>query len=92
MPAEVGQPSAEQEQPAERERVPVGHPRHLPTSEPEVRPDGRQGDVHDRQVEHDDELHRADQCEDPALAAKLVGLHRTPKSMRTHWFAATVGT
>ena len=55
---DVGDPPAEQQEAAEEERVGAHDPLQVLLREPEVGLDGRQGDVHDRDVEHDHELHR----------------------------------
>jgi hypothetical protein len=61
-PAEqVGSAPAEQEQPAEGERVGGHHPLQVGEGEAEVGLDRRQRHVHDRNVEHDHELRRAEE-------------------------------
>ena len=58
---EVTQPAAEQEEAAVGEEVPVDDPGQGRLGELQVRPDGRQRDAHDRDVEHD---HQACQAKD----------------------------
>ena len=53
---DVAHPAPEQEQAAERERVAVDHPLQALGAEAEVGLDGRQRDIHDRDVEDDHEL------------------------------------
>ncbi len=54
---EVGRAAAEEEEAAEDQRVGADHPLEVLLREPEVELDRRQRDVHDRDVEHDHELH-----------------------------------
>ena len=60
---DVGDPPAEQEEASEEERVGAHDPLEALPREPEVGLDGRKGDVHDRDVEHDHELHAEEQSE-----------------------------
>ena len=67
---EVTEPSAEQEEAAEGEQVGVHDPGERGLGEAEVGPDRRQGDVHDRRVEHDHQRAGAeDEEREPPLAA-----------------------
>ena len=59
-PQHVGGPPAEQQEAAEHERVGADHPLQVLLGEPEVDLDGRQRDVHDRDVEDHHELHDAE--------------------------------
>jgi hypothetical protein len=61
---EVGGAAAEQQEPAEHQRVGVDHPLQVRRRELEVVLDRRQRDVHDRGVEDDHELREADQHQD----------------------------
>ena len=61
---EVAGAAAEQQEPAEDERVGVDDPLQVGLGQPEIGLDRRQRDVHDRRVEHDHELGEADQDED----------------------------
>ncbi len=77
MPVQVAQPSAEQEEAAEREQIGVHDPGERGLREAEIVLDRRQGDVHDRRVEHDHEIAEAeDEEREPALAA--VEAHAAP--------------
>jgi hypothetical protein len=59
-PAEdVGEPAAEEQEPTEEERVGADHPLQVLLREAQVDLDRREGHVHDRDVEDDHELHRA---------------------------------
>ena len=53
---QIGEPSAEQEEAAEEDRVGGDHPLEALLGEIQVVLDRRQRDVHDRHVEHDHEL------------------------------------
>ena len=66
---QIGRPAAQQEEAAEDERVRADDPLQVLLREPEVGLDGRQRDVHDRDVEDDHELHREDEPEcEPLLS------------------------
>src|SRR3712207_6883551 len=54
------EPPREQQEPAERERVGVDHPRERRLREAEILADRRQGDVHDRDVEDDQQVAQAE--------------------------------
>ena len=72
---EVGEAPAEEEEASEDERVGGDHPLQVLLREPEVGLDRGQRDVDDRDVEHDHELHHAEQQQRDPLAP--VGLaHR----------------
>ena len=73
MPEAVGEPSAEQEQPAERQHVGRDHPGERCGVEVELRAERGQGDVDDRGVEHDEELGEGEHGErPPAVGAARV--------------------
>ena len=66
---QVGRAPAEEQEAAEDERVGADHPLQVRLREAEVVLDRREGHVHDRDVEHDHELHDAEerQCEPFAI-------------------------
>ena len=69
LAVEVAEPPAEQEEPAVGEHVGVDHPHQRAVGEAEAALDRRQRDVHDRGVEHDHELARAQHVQgEPSLA------------------------
>ena len=69
-PAEqVGHAPAEQQEAAEDQHVGVHHPGQVVLGEVEVLADRGQGDVHDRRVEHHDELNRGEEGEGEGLGA-----------------------
>ena len=72
---EVGDPAAEQQQAAERERVGGDDPLALVVGEAEVLLGGGERDVDDRHVEHDQQLGDADDREDQP-AAVVMGICR----------------
>ena len=75
------EPAAEEQQPAEGQRVRVHDPRERVLGEPEIGADRRQRDVHDRRVEHDHEVAQTEDVErEPACAA--VHFHRSPRLLR----------
>ena len=61
---QVGQPAAEQQQAAERQRVGGDHPLPVHGSEVQRPLRGRQRDVHHRQIQHHHELCQADHAQD----------------------------
>jgi hypothetical protein len=67
---QVSGPPAQQQQPAERQRVGVDHPLQARTGKPERTLDVRQSDVDDRRVQHHHQLrgrdHRQGQAKPPA--------------------------
>ena len=65
-PEQVGHPAPEEQEPAEQEPVGDDHPLQRALADVEVLLDGRQGHVHDRDVEHDHELRGARQGQDHA--------------------------
>ena len=74
MAEEVAEPPAEQQEAAERQQVGVDDPRQRRLAEAEVLADRGQGDVHDRRVEDDHEIARAEHDQrEPAGA--VVHLH-----------------
>jgi hypothetical protein len=64
---EVGGTAAEEQESAEDERVRADHPLQVLLRESEVGLNRRQGDVHDRDVEHDHELDDAEKRQRPPL-------------------------
>ena len=75
-PEEVGRATAEEQEAAEEQRVGADDPLQVLLREAEVGLDRGQSDVHDRDVEHDHELHRAEEREPDPLAS----------SRSHHWF------
>ena len=65
---QVGRAPAEQQEAAEDERVGADHPLEVLLREAEVDLDRGQGDVHDRDVEDDHELHDAEERQRQPLA------------------------
>ncbi len=72
VPVEIAEPPTEQQEAAEGEQVGVDDPRKRRLGEPEVGPDRRQRDVHDRRVEHD---HQGAGAEDEECEPALAGVH-----------------
>ena len=72
VPVEITEPPTEQQEAAEGEQVGVDDPRKRRLGEPEVGPDRRQRDVHDRRVEHD---HQGAGAEDEECEPALAGVH-----------------
>ena len=68
---QVGDPAAEQQQAAERERVGGDDPLALVVGEPELLLGGGERDVDDRHVEHDQQLGDADDDEDHPAAVVM---------------------
>ena len=60
---QIGQSTAEQDQPASREHVAVDHPGQAGPTESEVVLDVREGDIHHGDVEHQHELDQSDDAE-----------------------------
>jgi hypothetical protein len=78
---QVAQPSAQEEEPAEREQVGVHHPGQGGLREAEILADGRERDVHDRRVEHDHDVRQAEQVQrEPAFPC--VERHEPPQRAR----------
>ena len=76
-PAEqVGGAATEQDQPAESERVGRDHPLEIGDRDAQVRLDGRQRDVHHRDVEDEHELRCAQQGQDHPRPAIHCGIGR----------------
>src|SRR5262249_7280085 len=71
----VGEPAAEQQEAAERQRVGVDDPREVVLVEVERAPDRRQRDVDDRGVEDDHELRQGEEREREQLVAPGGGGH-----------------
>ena len=89
LPEEVAQPPAQQQEAAEREQVGVDHPGERGLREAEVVPDRREGDVHDRHIQHDHQVAEAeDDQREPACAAG--GRHTRPPVSVFPWFLVIV--
>ena len=90
LPEQVAQPSAEQQEAAEREQVGVDHPGERSLREAEIVPNSRERDVHDRAVEHDHQVAEAEDVErKPATAAGCR--HTRPlRSLVFPWFLVIV--
>jgi hypothetical protein len=80
---QIAEAAAEQEEAAERQQVGVDHPGERRRREPEVLPNRRQRDVHDRRVEND---HQVAQAQDDQREPAGASIHRhqslPPKSVR----------
>lgn len=87
---EVAQPSAEQQQAAEGERVGGDHPLPVGVGDAQVPLRRRQRDVHDGDVEDDHELGDGDDHQHPPAAAVRVLM--TGGGLRRHWSAFRRGT
>jgi hypothetical protein len=72
-PHQIGDPAAEEQETAEGQHVRVDHPGEARQREVKTAPDRRQSDVHDRRVEHDDELGHCQQRERPPAAINVTG-------------------
>ena len=59
MAEEIAQPSAQQQKAAEGQQIGVHDPDQRGLGEAEIGPDRRQGDVHDRGIQHDHEVAEA---------------------------------
>jgi len=70
-PERVGDAAAEQQQAPERQRVRRDDPLAVAVGEAQILLRGRQGDVHDRHVEHDEQLGEADHGQDQPAAIVL---------------------
>ena len=71
LAVEVAEPAAEQQEAAEGQQVGVDHPDQRRLGEAEVAADRRQGDVHDRRVEHDHQVAQAEDAEgEPAASGR----------------------
>jgi hypothetical protein len=64
-PEKIGGTTAEQKEASEEQRVGADYPLEVLLGEAQVRLDRRQGDVHDRDVQDDHELHGGEQRERP---------------------------
>ena len=73
---QVGEPAAEQQEPAEGEHVGVDDPGEVVLGEVECGADRRQGDVHDRGVEDDHELGDAEERERLPALLRVIGVGR----------------
>ena len=82
---QVTEPAAEQQEAAEGEQVGVHDPGEGGLREAQIRPDRRQGDVHDRRVEDDHQISAAehDECE-PAGAVRQRRHRRFRLALRRH--------
>ena len=69
---QVAEAAAEQEEPAEGQQVGVHDPGERGLVEAEILPDRRQGDVHDRRVEHD---HQRAETEDDECVPAFATVH-----------------
>jgi len=67
--ANTGQQPAEQQEAGERQRVAGGHPLQVLLAEAQGALDGRQRDIDDRGVEHDEKLRAAEQQQNQQAAA-----------------------
>jgi hypothetical protein len=66
---EVAEPTAEQQEAAEGQQIGVHHPRERRLREPEVVPDRRERDVHDRAVQHDHQIAQTEHVQrEPAIS------------------------
>ena len=66
---EVSRTPTQQQEAAEEERVGADHPLQVLLGEAQVGLNRGQGHVHDRDVEHDHELHQEEQCEPEPFAS-----------------------
>ncbi len=73
VPVEVAEPPAEEQEAPEREQVGVDDPRERALGESEVLADRRQRDVHDRRVEDDHQVSRAEDEEGKPARAAVEG-------------------
>ena len=77
-PKHVREPAAEQQQPAEGQRIGGHHPLPVRIGERQVMLGGRQRDVHHGGVQHHHQLGQADNAQDqPATVRLLVGVGRS---------------
>ena len=75
---QVAGATAEQQEPAEQERVRVDDPLEARLGDPELRLDRRERDVHDRRVEDHHELREADEDQDePRVHGVSADIHGT---------------
>ena len=79
---EIRDPPGEQEPAAEGQRVRAEHPLQVGRLEPEVAPDGRQRDRHDRDVEDDDELRDAEERQ--ACVTPIHGFGGNHRALRVN--------
>jgi hypothetical protein len=80
---QVREPSAEQQEATERERIPGHHPLPVIGREPQVALGGRQRDIHDRGVQNDHQLGEAQDDErDPPIRATGSAARRRPGGFR----------
>ena len=73
MPEEVAEPTAEQQEAAEGQQIGVDDPRERLLREAEIVADRRQGDVHDRGIEHDHQVAEAEHVEGEPAGALVEG-------------------
>jgi hypothetical protein len=71
-PEDVPRPAAEQQEAAEGQQVGVDHPRERSPRKAQVVFDRRQRHVHDRAVENDHQLRRANEQQRQSLAPTIV--------------------
>src|SRR2546422_654094 len=84
LPEKGGQPAAEQEHPAEEDRVGGDHPLEALLAEVEVGLDRRQRDVHDRHVEDDHELGGNDHRQGEPAFPGIEGSHSRLQSLNEY--------
>jgi hypothetical protein len=77
--------AAEQQEAAEGQRVGVDDPRKIGPREVKRPADRRQGNVHDRGVDHDDELRHREQQQGEILPAGGVERRCLWWAYRCHW-------
>ena len=80
LAVQVAEPSSQEEQAAECQRVSVHDPGERRFVEAEVVADRRQGDIHDRRVEHDHETCCAERVQGEPAGA-IVGDGHTPSTL-----------
>ena len=80
-PEQVGGAAAEEQEPAEDERVGADHPLEVLLGEPEIDLDGGQRDVHDRDIQDDHELDRAQERQASHLRRSVVTISVTILSL-----------
>ena len=84
-PEQVGHAAAEQQEAAEGQRVGVDDPRKIGPREVKGPADRRQRDVHDRGVDHDDELRHREQQQGEILPAGRIERRCLRGAYRCHW-------
>ena len=81
---EVGGAPAQQQEAAEEQRVGADDPLQVLLGEAQVGLNRRKGDVHDRDVEHDHELHRAGAVRARAICVERMRSRSRPFSFSGH--------